>query len=90
MRHLIAPAIAIALGAFTTLGLISTTSAAAAVCGYYTQDDTGYYANCSGFSVKIEIDDWGSNTIMCVAANETANLGDEDDISSVWIIGTSC
>jgi Family of unknown function (DUF6355) len=92
MRHLIAPAIATALGAFITLGLISAAPAAAAapVCGYYAQHGTAYYNNCSSFPVTIEIDDWGGNTFMCVGADTTANLGDDSDISDVWIVNTGC
>lgn len=58
--------------------------------GHYIQDGIEYYNNCADHSVKIEIDDWGSNTIMCVPAWTTNELGSDFDISSVWMISTHC
>lgn len=81
----------IVAAAFIGVAVIApATAAATPVCGHYIQDGMEYYNNCADHSVKIEIDDWGSNTIMCVPAWTTNELGSDFDISSAWMISTHC
>jgi hypothetical protein len=68
----------------------ANTAAAPAACGYYEHGNTGYFSNCSGEDVTIEIDDWGSNSYACVPARSTANLGSAWDIDDAWVIHAGC
>lgn len=75
----------------TSAGTASAAGTSTAkACGYYEHGNTGYFGNCSGEAVTIEIDDWGSNSYACVAAHSVANLGSAWDIDDAWVIHAGC
>lgn len=68
----------------------AATTVGAKACGYYEHGNTGYFGNCSGEAVTVEIDDWGSNSYACVGAHSVANLGSAWDIDDAWVIHAGC
>ncbi|WP_331766905.1 DUF6355 family natural product biosynthesis protein [Embleya sp. NBC_00896] len=83
-------AVALAASVAGVVGTAGSASAQEQACGYYEHGDTGYFANCGGEDVTIEIDDWGPNSYACVKAHETKNIGSAWDIDDAWVIHNGC
>ncbi|MEU4896596.1 DUF6355 family natural product biosynthesis protein [Streptomyces sp. NPDC044780] len=60
-------------------------------CGFYETSTDAYYNHCTsdGSHIVIEIDDWFTNTEMCVGPGVTW-IGAAGDVDGAWYTGRTC